>query len=94
MTPAPRGRNQRKRRPAPNRDQQADLWRSVPEPAAAEPIVPTAEPTALLASLGPPPLQSHAALAGQYLAAVIERSAALANALAASAELLNEPEED
>jgi hypothetical protein len=86
--------NQRRRRPPPNRQQQPDdLWRPVDALAAPEPITPTAEPTALLASLGPPPLQGNAALAGQYLAAVIERSAALANALAASAGLLVDPEE-
>src|SRR6476659_4064245 len=65
-----------------------DLWRPVPQLPPAEPIAPAADPTALLRSLGDPPLQGQGAVAEHYLAAVIERAAMLATALAASAGLL------
>jgi hypothetical protein len=58
---------------------------SLPEP---EPITPAADPTALVASLGPVPLPGHAVNADLYIATVVERAAALATALAASADLL------
>jgi hypothetical protein len=83
-----RRRQNESKRPQRSKGQPADLWRKVPEPAAPEPISPTAEPSGLIDSLGPPPLQGQAGLAAQYFAAVIERSAMLANALASSAGLL------
>ena len=65
-----------------------DMWRAVPEPPEPDDIVPAAEPTALLRSLGDPPLHGQKVTAGHYLAAVVERAAALATGLAASADLL------
>ena len=53
-----------------------------------------ADPTALLRSLGDPPLQGQGAVAEHYLAAVVERAAGLATALAATAGLLAEPDDD
>ena len=64
------------------------LWQSVPRPDAVEPIKPAPVPTALLESLGSPPLRGHAAAADHYIAAVVERAAAVATALAASAGVL------
>jgi hypothetical protein len=61
------------------------------EPA---PIAPASDATALLRSLGDPPLPGQGAVATHYLAAVIERAAGLATALAATAGLLAAPEED
>lgn len=57
----------------------------MPEPA---PIRPTSDPTALLRSLGDPPLPGQGQVAEHYLAAVIERAAVVATALAASAGVL------
>ena len=71
-----------------------DLWRPVPELAEPDPIVLVADPTALLRSLGDPPLQGQGAVAEHYLAAVVERAAGLAAALAASADLLADPDDD
>lgn len=85
--PQSRGRQQL----APGR---MDLWRPVPELPGAEPIVPSTEPTALLRSLGDPPLQGQGAVAEHYLAAVIERASGLATALAATADLLGQPPSD
>jgi len=67
-----------------------DLWRPVPKLAEPEPIVPVNDPTAVLRSLGDPPLQGQGAVAEHYLAAVVERAAGLATALAVAADLLAE----
>jgi hypothetical protein len=69
-----------------------DLWRPVPQLADPSPITPTEDPTALIRSLGDPPLQGQGAVAEHYLAAVAERAATLATALAASAGLLAQPD--
>jgi hypothetical protein len=71
-----------------------DLWRAVPAVPAPEPIVPAARPSALIRSLGDPPLQGQGAVAEHYLAAVVERAAGLAAALAAAGGLLGTAAED
>jgi hypothetical protein len=65
-----------------------DIWRPVPILPDPEPIRPSNDPTAVLRSLGDPPLPGQGAVAEHYLAAVVERAAGLATALAASAGLL------
>jgi len=65
-----------------------DLWRPVPQLPEAEKVAATQDPSVLLRSLGDPPLMNKSVIAGHYIATVIERSAALASALAASADLL------
>jgi len=70
-----------------------DLWRPVPQLPEAEKVAATQDPSVLLRSLGDPPLMNKSVIAGHYIATVIERSAALASALAASADLLSTPEE-
>ena len=82
------GRN-RGRRP-----EVVDLWRPVAQLPEPDPIVPAADPTALLRSLGAPPLQGQGAVAEHYLAAVVERAAGLATALAVAADLLAQPTDD
>lgn len=67
-----------------------ELWRPVPQLPDPEPIFPASEPTAVLRSLGDPPLPGQGAVAQHYLAAVVERAAGLATALAAAAGLLGE----
>ena len=86
-------RQGRSRRRRSQRARTADLWRPVPQLPDPEPIVPINDPTALLRSLGDPPLQGQGATAEHYLAAVVERAAGLATALAASAGLLAPPDE-
>ena len=56
-----------------------------------EPVV---DPTALVRSLGPPALQGQTAYAEHYLAAVVERAAAMAGAVAAAAGISAEPDDD
>jgi hypothetical protein len=76
-----------RRRPA-KKAKPADLWAAVPELPPLLPITPASDPTALLRSLGDPPLQGQGAVSGHYIGAFIERAAGLATALAAAAGLL------
>ena len=86
----PQGQGRRKqgrgRRP---KHKGVDIWRPVPILPDPEPIRPSNDPTAVLRSLGDPPLPGQGAVAEHYLAAVVERAAVLATALAASAGLLD-----
>ena len=95
MNNAPRRTPAHRRQPkAAAKPRTLHLWRPVPQLGELSPITPAADPTALLRSLGDPPLQGQGAVAEHYLAAVIERAAGLATALAASAGLLATAEED
>ena len=82
------------RRSAPTAPKGLDIWKPVPQPPAVVKITATRHPDTLLGSLGDPPLGMKSVIAGHYLATVIERSAILASALAASADLLHTPEPD
>lgn len=67
----------------------AEFWRTAPEPPEPPDIVPAEHPTALLQSMGSPPLPGQGKVALPYLEAVVQRAAILATALAASADLLD-----
>ena len=58
-------------------------------------IRPSDDPTAMIRSLGPPPLPSRETVAEHYFVAVYDKAASLAVALAAASSLLDtsEPEE-
>ena len=89
-----RPRNQsRRRRSSPRRQKPRGLWAAVPAPDAPEPITPVSDPSALIDSLGAPPLKGHSSVAEHYLAAVVERAATLATGLADVAGLLARPDE-
>ena len=88
----PRRNNRRGRRPKAAKP--VELWRPVPQLPPPAPIVPADDPTAVLRSLGDPPLPGQGAVAGHYMAAVVERAAGLATALAATAGLLGQPDDD
>lgn len=70
--------------------QQRSFWG---EPVATDrveaPVKITDDPTAVIRSLGPPPLSGHETVAEHYFEAVYERSVGLASALAAAADLLD-----
>jgi hypothetical protein len=66
----------------------------VPPLADPEPVDPASDPTALLRSLGDPPLPGQVGVAEHYLTAVVERAAGLATALAASADLLRSSDDE
>ena len=90
----PRRRPQQNRRQRPPKRKTVDLWRPVPQLPDPEPIVPVTDPTAVVRSLGDPPLQGQGQVAEHYLAAVVERAAQLATALAAAGGLLGTPDDD
>jgi hypothetical protein len=71
-----------------------ELWRVTPEPPEPLRVRPATDPGALLRSLGSPPLTGQGAAGDHYLAAVVERSAGLATALAAAADLLADPDDE
>ena len=74
--------------PAGGGGRRVDLWRPVPSLDPPAPIAPAPDPTALLRSLGVPPLQGQGAVAGHYLAAVVEEAARVATAIAAVSGVL------
>ena len=74
------GQSSRRRRSGrKGKSKPIDLWRPVPPLPEPEPIVPAGDPTALIRSLGEPPLPAPARMA---IAAVVARAAGLAEALA------------
>jgi len=85
-------RNNQRRRPPDKRPATVDVWRNPGPLPEVEPITVPHEVGALLRSLGDPPVNAGT-LAGHYFSAVVERSAAIALALAASADLLREPDD-
>ena len=85
------GQGQGRKRPNRRRGGKAkpvDIWRPVPPLPPPDPIVPAPDPTALLRSIGVPPLRARSDMAEAYLVAVAERAAQLATALAHAAGLL------
>lgn len=74
--------------------QAAELWRAAPPLPEPERISPAGDPTALLRSLGSPPLRGQSNVAEHYLTAVVERASDVATALAASAGLLADPDDE
>ena len=94
MTQARKRPPQRKRGGGGNQAKPVDIWRPVPPLPDPTPIRPATDPTALLRSIGAPPLRARSDMAEAYLLAVSERAAGLATALAAAAGLLAEPDTD
>ena len=86
--PKPRRTAQRKR-PAP-----IDIWRTGGPLPDVEPITIPDDVGALLRSLGDPPMTAGGVVATHYFTAVVERAAAVAAALAISANLLAHPTDD
>ena len=87
MNNRPPRRSKQRRRPQAKRPMTPDLWR-VPAPLPEiEPIAASDDAGALLRSLGDPPM-NNGHIAGHYFNAVVERAAAVAGALALSADLL------
>jgi hypothetical protein len=87
-------RNKNRRRGVPKPNKPVDLWRPVPQLPDPDPIEPASDPAVLLRSLGAPPLPGLGARAEHTFELVIQRSAMMATALAATADLLAEPDTD
>jgi len=88
-----RARRKSSRRRKSGRAKSTELWAPVPALDEPTPVRPAADPAALIRSLGDPPMPGQGAVAEHYLAAVVERAAALATALAASAGQLADPDD-
>ena len=84
-----RARTNQRRRPQSRRANASDIWRSPGPLPEIEPIVRVRDPGAMLRSLGDPPM-SNGNVAGHYFNFVITQSAAMAMALAYSADLAAE----
>ena len=96
---APRRKSKQRRGGGGNKQNRtappAEFWRSAPEPPEPPDITPSEDPTALLRSMGPPPLpgvQREEAL--RTLGLVILGAQRTATALAASADLLDPGTDD
>jgi hypothetical protein len=84
-------RSNARRRAAPQRD----FWgNEALFEAPAEQIRPADDPTVMLRSLNSPPLPGRETVAVHYFAAVAEKAASLAVALAAASELLDAADDD
>ena len=83
-------RSRSRRGPAERSTHGGDIWRTPPPLPESKPITIPPDASAVVRSLGPPPLPA-AADAGDHFTTVVERAAAIAAALALSAGLL-EPE--
>lgn len=83
----------KRRRPgASRRLAEARFWADGYQPAPPrDPVQPTADPSAVVRSLGAPPLAVDANLALRHLTAVYEEAVKAATALAAANGLLAEP---
>ena len=93
MSRAPRRGGNQGRRPPARRPAPLDVWRNPGELPETEPIMSSTEPVALLRSLGDPPMHDGAD-AAKYFATVVQRSANIATALALSADLLANVDDD
>jgi hypothetical protein len=82
-----RGKGQRS---GSSRAAQRDFWGySLPRPEPVARVRPSGDATALIRSLGDPPLRGHGHMAPHYFKAVYERAASVATALAAASDLLD-----
>ena len=80
------GRQPARRRPATGRD----FWGTEEaEDDIPEAITPSDDPSAMITSLGPPPIPGHETVAQHYFDAVYAKASALAVALAAASGLLH-----
>ena len=87
MTRPQQGRGDQRRRPQSKRSATGDIWRSGGPLPELQPVAVAQDVRALIRSLGEPPMNGHSGVE-HYFEAVIERAAAIAIALAFSADLL------
>ncbi|MFN0091993.1 MAG: hypothetical protein ACKVWR_17260 [Acidimicrobiales bacterium] len=90
MNRATQQRPNQRRRPQQKRPAPPDPWRAPKPLPELTPIEPVDDVTALLRSLGEPPMNNGNA-AGHYFASVIGRASLVARALALSADVLADP---
>jgi len=78
----------RHRKPSAGLRSPARFWGSTDEFEPVEPVVPADDPSAMVSSLGPPPLGIHSEAGAHYLAAAYAKASTIAVALSAAAGLL------
>jgi hypothetical protein len=90
------GQQQPARKARGTRPDPVEFWAAVPDVEELDPVHPMSEVavTALVRSLGTPPLTGQAGLAERELAKVTVRAAELAAGLAATAGLLGDPDDE
>ena len=81
-------RNRGRRRPSARPTAAVDIWRTPAPLPELEPITAPPDTTAVLRSLGPPPMPERTN-ASYHFTTVVERAAAIAAALALSADLID-----
>jgi len=84
--------NQR-RKPQARSGRTVDIWRTAAPLPELEPISIPSDPSAMIRSLGDPPMNA-AVQAGGYFAMVVERVSGMARALALSVDILPPPDRD
>jgi hypothetical protein len=82
--------SRRRRSPSGSRSTQR-FWGGADRAEPPQPISAVDDPTAMITSLGPPPLGVHSGSATHYLDAMYQKASGVAVALAASADLLESP---
>jgi acyl-CoA reductase-like NAD-dependent aldehyde dehydrogenase len=92
MNHKPRQRAANQRRRSATKRAPADIWRDTGPLGEVVPVTPSNDATALVRSLGEPPLAGGEAVLLQF-ATVIERSASIAAAVALSAGVLADDDE-
>jgi hypothetical protein len=95
----PRRRKAQNRQGGENRGRKQtttrDFWGTVDQDEDEPTLIrPSEDPTAMIRSLGPPPLPGRETVAEHYFAAVYDKAASLAIALAAASGLLDMSEEE
>lgn len=86
----------RRRKKRSNRNRQSqpiEFWKAVPDLGPVEPVVPARDPSAVVRSLGSPPLTGQAGIADRHLVLAIDKAAKMATALAAADGLLADARE-
>jgi hypothetical protein len=84
-----------RRRRSPNGPRSTQrFWTGGPRTESADAIPMVDDPTAMVVSLGPPPLGVLSGSATHYLEAMYHKASGVAVALAASADLLQLPDDD
>ena len=87
MSRTDQNRRRRGRRGPSQRSTAIDIWRTPAALPELEPMITPPVPSALLRSLGPPPMPDSAN-AQRHFATVVDRASVIAGALALSADLI------
>lgn len=91
---SPRRRSKKRSGRSRSAPQPLEFWKAAPDLGPLEPITVAQDPTAMLRSLGHPPLAGLGQEATRHLALAVNKAAQMAVALAATTPLLDLSTED